>query len=419
MKILSLFLYDIFLIFYYFFAALNSIWSKKTKLWFKGRKGLLKKIRNEIDPNNDYIWAHVSSLGEFEQGRVLFEMLNQNLPQFKLIITFFSPSGFEIRKNYEFAEHVFYLPLDGKIRSKKFIKIINPKLAIFMRYDLWYYYLKYLNQSGIPIILNSAVFNPNQIYFKKYAGIFKRILPLFDFIYVINKESKDLLNQHDIQNIEIVSDTRIDRVVSVMEKMNTDKIDKIEEFKDHNEILIVGSSYNIEEGFIKRIIDEELWPGKVIIVPHNINQEHISDIKNLFHDAVFWSKIDSFETGLESKKIMVIDAIGLLQKIYKYAEIAFIGGGFTKSIHNTLEPATFGIPILFGPLKHEKFVEAVKMKNSGGAFMVSNYDEFKKVITKLKNKEFRQNCGKICKKYINENQGGSEVIFNKINELLN
>ncbi|MEA3495001.1 MAG: glycosyltransferase N-terminal domain-containing protein [Bacteroidota bacterium] len=416
---ITLLLYNIFLKGYFLFVLIASIWNKKAKQWIAGRKNIFQKIEEAKLTHKKNIWMHVASLGEFEQGRPIIELLKKQYPDYKIILSFFSPSGFEIRKDYEFADHIFYLPHDGKKNSRKFIELINPKIAIFVKYDFWYWYFKNLHKKNIPLILVSSIFKKEQLFFKKFTGIFKRILLYVNYFFVQDTPSKQLLNKYGYKNVSVIPDTRIDRVNQICNEAGKKEIELIEKFKNKEQLLIVGSSYETEEKYIHKLISSSTFKGKVILAPHKIDEKHISFIKNLFgNEALFWSEVKDNKKIDTNKQIFVINTIGLLQYLYQYADIAIIGGGFNKSIHNTLEPATFGIPIIFGPNSHENFNEAIKLIKLKGAFLINNYEDLKSTISYLQKEKNILESGEICKNFIKDNTGGSAKVVSFISKYL-
>lgn len=411
MTILSVIIYWIFLKGYKFLAMIGQLFNPKIKKWYQAQKS--KDYRNVPNKKHTRIWVHAASLGEFEQARSLIELLKKQAGPIEIILSFFSPSGYEIRKKYPLADFVCYLPLDSKKNSKKFIQTIDPDAVVFVKYELWHYYLKQLSEQSVPTYLISALFRPNQIYFKNYGGIFNQILPRFNHIFVQNSETKNLLTQNGIFQVSQTFDTRIDRAYAVREENRTKDIWQLKDFKNNQPLLLLGSSYETEENWIKKIIEEQHLKDKIIIAPHNIDEKHIKQLTKLFPQALRWTQLPEKEKIIQSK-ILILDTIGLLQHAYKYASVAFIGGGFNKSIHNILEPATFGIPIIFGPNNHQNFIEAVKLIKLKGAFLIHSYEELKLVLEQLSSEEYRKKTGSICSTYINERIGSSAVILEEI-----
>lgn len=389
--------------------------NNKSRQWVRGRKNLFHKLQQEITEDGFKVWMHVSSLGEFEQGRPIIEALKSESPRSKIILTFFSPSGFELRKNYEFAEIVSYLPLDTPNNANKFIELVNPNLAIFIKYDFWYHYFKKLKDHNIPLLLVSSIFRKNQIYFKPYGGFFRKLLQIPDHIFVQNKDSQKLLRSRGINNTTVINDSRIDRVIKIQNSLQNENISQAKFFKGNSAILTIGSSYQNEERLVFQALSNELEDWKIIIAPHHVNRKRIDEIKRIFKDynCVLWTQYPT-ENQLTNAQILLVDTIGLLNTLYSLSEIAFIGGGFNKSIHNLLEPAVFGNAILFGPAGYEKFKEAVDLVNCEGAMLVQSPEMFQPSLSEIiKGKKYLK-MGTQAKQYIDEHKGGSIKVMDYI-----
>ena len=404
-------MYDFGICLYYFGIWLASFFNKKAKLWVDGRKDFSSTITSQITDNQSIIWFHCASLGEFEQGRPLIEKIKKTLPQHKILLTFFSPSGYEIRKNYEHADYVFYLPIDTKKNVKKFLEMVQPKMAFFVKYEFWFNYLDQLNRRKIPTYLISSIFRKDQIFFKPYGSFFKKMLFFFDHIFVQNEKSKSILLENGISHLSVAGDTRVDRVLEIQK--NKKSFDKINTFKGTSEILIGGSTWPAEEDIlIEWIHAQKKFRWKFIIAPHDISENHLEEIeKKLNVNTIRFSNANAFNTV--AAKVMIIDNIGMLSSLYQYGKIALIGGGFGSGIHNTLEPITFGLPVVFGK-KYQKFEEAINLVETGGGFSISSYDEFKHLMVNLEQDDFYNNASTNAKKYVLENQGATREIFNFI-----
>ncbi|MFK7771832.1 MAG: 3-deoxy-D-manno-octulosonic acid transferase [Saprospiraceae bacterium] len=377
-------------------------------LWIQGRKGIFAKMESQITDNQSIIWFHCASLGEFEQGRPLLEKIKKTLPEHKILLTFFSPSGYEIRKNYENADYIFYLPIDTRRNAKKFLKIVQPTMAFFVKYEFWFNYLNQLNQRKTPTYLISSIFRKDQIFFKPYGSFFKKMLLFFDHIFVQNETSKTILLDNGISHLSVAGDTRVDRVLEIQK--NKKSFDQIKSFKGTADILIGGSTWPPDEDIlIEWIHAQKDFRWKFIIAPHDISEHHLVEIeKKLKINTVRFSKANTFNSA--AAKVMIIDNIGMLSSLYQYGKIALIGGGFGSGIHNTLEPITFGLPVIFGK-KYTKFEEAINLVETGGGFSIVNYDEFKSVMENLANDEHYNNASTNAKKYILESQGATKEIF--------
>jgi 3-deoxy-D-manno-octulosonic-acid transferase len=410
MKFLLL-IYDLVLTLINVIAVVSSSFNAKHRKWVLGQQGIFKEIKNKLKDNDkEIIWIHCSSLGEFEQGRTIIEQLKSTFPNYKIFLTFFSPSGYEIRKNYEFADYVSYMPLDGRLWSRKFIRLVNPKIAIFVKYEFWYYYYYYLHKKKIPLYLISAIFKREQIFFRFYGWFFKKMLGRISHFFVQDEVSHTILHSFGFKNVDIIPDTRIDRVYQIAHVAREKNFDLIDHFKEDKLLLIAGSSYSKEEHFIHHIMHSGIYNGKVIIAPHQIDKKHISEIMSVFKEhAILWSEANEVDPKtLFNFDVLVIDTIGILSYLYKYGDIALIGGGFGKSIHNLLEPATFGLPIIMGPKNYERFKEAVDLVNLKGAFLIHSYADFEESITYLMNQQKRMAASYVNRNYIHENTGGTE-----------
>lgn len=402
-------MYDFGIWLYYFGIWIASFFNKKAKLWIGGRENIFFNLAAQITDNQSIIWFHCASLGEFEQGRPLIEKIKKSFPDHKILLTFFSPSGYEIRKNYELADYIFYLPLDTKGNAKDFLEIVQPKMAIFVKYEFWFNYLQQLNQRKIPTYLISSIFRKDQIFFKPYGAFFKKMLFFFDHIFVQNENSKKLLLENNITHFSVAGDTRVDRVLAIQKNKNS--YEKINAFKGTSEIVIGGSTWPPDEDIlIEWIHAQKDFRWKFIIAPHDISENHLAEIeKKLKVNSLRFSKANSINST--AAKVMIIDNIGILSSLYQYGKIAMIGGGFGNGIHNTLEPIAFGLPVIFGK-KFNKFEEAIKLVETGGGFSISNYDEFKNVMENLEKESFYNNASTNAKNYILENQGATTKIFN-------
>ena len=389
-----------------------SVFNKKIKLFVNGRKETFSKILKL--KNKKTIWFHVASLGEFEQAIPIIEEINKHYIDYKILVTFFSPSGYEIIKNYNKADVVCYLPLDSRRRVKKFIQIINPKLVLFVKYEFWPNLLNELKRKEIPTILVSGIFRKQQIFFKNYGDFTRKSLRAFHHFFVQDNNSKKLLETINFKNVSIAGDTRFDRVSMILKQDNS--LDFINEFKDNKYIVIAGSTWREDEELLINYINEKATDeDKFIIVPHNIKQDSILELQNSINkkSVLFSAKSNK---DLKEYQVFIIDTIGVLTKIYQAADVAYVGGGLKTGLHNILEPATFGIPIVIGN-RYQKFKEATDLIDLKGCISVKNQQEFNEVLIKLKNKDsLRISSGKINKKYIQDNLGATQLIMNFIKD---
>lgn len=408
-----LLLYNVGLLLYLLVIIIVSPFNSKAKKWIQGRRGLLKQLKKAVDGSSPIAWVHCSSLGEFEQGRMVIESFRKQNPEYKILLTFFSPSGYEVRKNYAGVDWVFYLPLDTYLNARKFVKIVSPTLTIFVKYEFWYHYLSFLKKRGCKTYLVSAIFRPGQPFFKWYGFFFRRMLRTYRQLFVQNAYSKDLLASIGVTNVSVAGDTRFDRVYALATQAAD--IPAIKTFASSKPCIIAGSTWYEDEillaDFIKRRNDI-----KLVIAPHEVEEGNIVRLTQLLDSkkVARYTKLGSDST-LEDFDVLIIDTIGILMSAYRYGSFAYIGGGFNKSgIHNTLEAATFGIPVVFGP-NYAKFQEANDLVAGGGGFSISNQQELDEVFAKLVEDEpFRLACGAFCKRYVQEHKGATEIILDKI-----
>ena len=387
----------------------------KAKRFLDGRKGLFDRLKLNVVTNEHYVWIHCASLGEFEQGRPLIEKLRNGLPHARLVLTFFSPSGYEMRKNYEQVDEVYYLPLDTAANAKQFINLLKPKLAIFMKYDFWYNTLKTLHEKGIPTLLVSGRFRRDQLFFKKHGSLARHLLNFFDHFFVQDQDSRDLLTELGFHQSTVIPDTRIDRVYAMMQQ--AEPLSLVQSFKGDQTLAIGGSTYEEEEAWLSRWYQALEQPPKLIIAPHDPSENRLEGIEKRFKGkTIRYSNLREEQTA-HSASILVIDKVGLLGNLYQYADLALIGGGFRKSIHNILEPAAHGVPLLFG-LRHEKFPEATALIQQDGAKCVASYEDFAAQANCWLEETNRLKAAKACQAFILSNLGGTDQVYNYIiNEL--
>ena len=406
-------LYRIFLWLFRLGIGINALYNRKTKLWIAGRKNWRQKISDKLGANEKRLWIHCSSLGEFEQGRPLIESIKKQYPNYKIVLTFFSPSGFEHCKKYTTADYIFYLPMDGKRAAKDFVALINPSLVMFVKYEFWHYYLSEVCKRNIPLLLVSAAFRPAQAFFRWHGGFFRSMLGCFTQIHVQDDKSAKLLEGIGFkENVFVTGDTRYDRVNEIATKLRS--IPEIEQYKANNKIIIAGSTWAADEQILYSYLPSLPQGWKMIIAPHEIDSTHINQLVTLFrNEAVLYS---SFIVNKKADtKVLIIDNIGMLSSLYAYGNVGYVGGGFLKGgIHNTLEPAIFGLPIVFGPV-YQKFTEAVSMVAEGVAFPVHTQTEAMTILTSLVNDEQRRDMiNQKLKHFMDSNTGATERILANI-----
>ncbi len=405
---LTSFFYDIFINFYFFSLNTASLFNAKAKKWVKGRR-----IFPILNKNQKKIWMHCASLGEFEQGRPILEKLKQTYPDYPIVLSFFSPSGFEIRKNYPGADYVFYLPIDTKKNAAKFIQEVNPALVVWVKYEYWFHYLNELKKQSIPVLLVSAIFRQSQPFFKSNNKFWKKILDCFDHIFVQDEASEKLLKGIGIiQNITVSGDTRFDRVLEIAAKKSG--IHEIEKFIEQQQVLIAGSTWLQDEKLLAKYMMQHPTK-KLIVAPHEIDAAHLKSIKQLFSNSILFSEWVGLNDKPKNIQVLIIDNVGMLAQLYQYATICYIGGGFNKSgIHNILEAAVYGKAIIFGP-HYQKFSEAVELIKNGGAFSIQNENELRKILdTLLNDSTFLNNAEDLAKQFVIEKSGATKMIIDYV-----
>lgn len=416
-----IFLYNILIQVVYLFLRIIALFNKKINLFVSGRKQTFYKL-SSIQKTDKVIWLHAASLGEFEQGRPIIEQIKNQYPNYKIVLTFFSPSGYEVRKNYNLADVVCYLPFDTKKNIRKFINKIHPELAIIIKYEFWPNLLNELKKTSTKTILVSGIFRENQPFFRFYGKWMQQFLFTFDHFFVQNKKSEELLNTVGFNNITVSRDTRFDRVYQILQQDNS--LDFIEKFKNDKYTVVVGSSWDKDEELLVNYINNTATENeKFIIAPHNIHQKNIEELqRSIVKKTVLYSKfINSVESeiNLFEYQVFIVDTVGILTKIYAYANVAYVGGGLQTGLHNILEPATFGIPIVFGGNKYKKFKEATDLVSLNGCKKITNQQEFSAIFAELfLNKNLRTEMGSINKNYVKNNIGATNLILNYIKNTL-
>jgi 3-deoxy-D-manno-octulosonic-acid transferase len=413
------YIYSFFIALYTSIIFLISPFNKKAKLIIKGRKKTFEKIREGISKKDKVAWFHCASLGEFEQGRPLIEAFRTKYPEYKILLSFFSPSGYEVRKNYDKADVVVYLPSDSIKNAKRFIKLAHPEYVFFIKYEFWYNFISRAKHKGAKVYQVSLILRTNQYFFSNWGSWYRNQLKNFDYFFVQNNQTKYLLDSIGLNNCLITGDTRFDRVWEIAKKSKD--FPKVEEFCQNDKIVLMGSSWEKDEEMMKEAMKNTKSSFKLIIAPHQIHNSHIQQIKSLFPNSIKYSEIENIDYSNKDNldNVLIIDSIGILSSLYKYATVAYIGGGFGVGIHNILEAATFGKPIIFGP-NYFKFKEAIDLIEKEGAFSFKESNKLVDVIDKLLEKEdYYKKSSDICSGYIEENIGACERILSKIEQLQN
>ena len=408
-------MYYIAIALYALIVRLVSPFNKKAKKMLAGQKKTFAILKEKLEPDASYIWFHAASLGEFEQGRPLIEKISKEKPEYKILLTFFSPSGYEVRKDYLGADIVCYLPFDHYLNARKFLFTVKPAMAVFIKYEFWMNYLKLLKRLHIPTYIISAVFRPTQIFFRWYAYRYRKMLNSFDWFFVQDQSSLELLKRFKHLNVSVAGDTRFDRVYEIFEQRK--ELPLIEKYLNKPEsgkniVFVAGSAWVKDEDILIPYFNQH--PEiKLIIAPHEINEQRIEALKNrLTRPVVRYSQAD--ENNVKDAGCLIIDCIGLLSSIYRYGDLAYIGGGFGKGIHNILEAAVYGIPVLFGP-RYDKFKEAKELIAAKGAFSIKNEGDFSSYMNGfLSNPELVHFVGKNAKEYVLSNLGATQKIYEKL-----
>jgi 3-deoxy-D-manno-octulosonic-acid transferase len=406
------FLYKAGIYIYSLLTHLAASFNPKARQFVKGRKNWAKKLAGKIETNSRYIWVHCASLGEFEQGRPLIEAIKEQHPEYRIILTFFSPSGYEIRKNYPLADIVSYLPVDTPKNARKFLRIVNPEKAFFVKYEYWYFYISELKKRNIPLYQVSAIFRKNQLFFKESAWgkWYRKMLHQFTHFFVQDENSETLLKSVGATNVTLAGDTRFDRVAAIAAASK--KLPIVEKFTGDSKVIVAGSTWKPDEEMLAAFINNS-DNAKMIIAPHEVSTININRLQQLLKKpAVLYSKAEI--NDVSAHQVLIIDSIGLLSSLYRYGDVAYIGGGFGVGIHNILEAATFGLPVIFGP-NYQKFKEAIDLVERGGAFTVKDPAGLNAVLKKLlENKKYLDKSSVISTKYVAENVGATLLIIKKV-----
>ena len=391
-------------------VKLAALFSDKPAKMVKGYREVFDLLQRKIDRNAQYIWFHAASLGEFEQGRPLIERIRKEYPQYKILQTFFSPSGYEVRKNYDGADIVCYLPIDIPSNVKKFVDLVNPCMVFFVKYEFWQNYLNTLYKKGIPVYSVSSIFRPNQIFFRWYGKGYQQVLKTFAHLFVQNEESKQLLAGIGVNNTTVVGDTRFDRVLDICAAAK--QLPLVQKFKGDVLTFVAGSSWGPDEDIFIKYFNAHP-EMKLIIAPHVVNDSHLKEIESkLQRSCVRYTK--ATEENVQQADCLIIDCYGLLSSIYRYGEISYIGGGFGVGIHNVLEAAVYGIPVIFGP-NNKKFREAQHLLANKGGFEINSYEDFEQLMNKfLSDEAYLKQSGKAAGDYVKGNAGAMEKIMKRV-----
>lgn len=396
--------------------AIGSIFNDKLRKMWQGEQDAVQTLRKKVDPDADYIWFHAASLGEFEQGRPLMEQIKKSYPQYKILLTFFSPSGYEVRKNYEGADIITYLPIDTVGNARQFLRTVRPVMAFFIKYEFWYNYLHILQYRGIPAYSVSSIFRPDQVFFKWYGRGYGRVLKCFTRFFVQNEESKKLLESIGIHDTMVVGDTRFDRVLQIKEASK--QLPIVERFvkgtpEDQKKVFVAGSSWQPdEEIFLKYFNNHRDW--KLIVAPHVIGEDHLKFIFSLIKDKKVVRYTQATEDNVAEADVLIIDCFGLLSSVYHYGDVAYVGGGFGVGIHNVLEAAVWGMPVLFGP-NNKHFAEAQGLLQSGGGIEIEDYETFSLIMSQLSDgSAYYDTCGQEAGAFVQSLAGATKKVLSSV-----
>lgn len=403
-------MYNIAIYLYLLGVAIAALFDKKVRTMWRGERAAFDKLRREVDPEASYVWFHAASLGEFEQGRPLMERLRKLHPEYKILLTFFSPSGYEVRKDYDGADIICYLPLDTPFNARRFLRLVRPVKVFFIKYEFWYNYLHILKHRGVPVYSVSSVFRPDQIFFRWYAREYAKVLRCFTRFYVQNDVSRELLAKIGITDVTVTGDTRFDRVLSIREQAKD--LPVVEAFKGDGKVFVAGSSWAPDEDiFIPFFNSHKDW--KLVIAPHVVAEEHLRQIADKLDGRVVrYTQVTPDEA--RRADCLIIDCYGLLSSIYRYGDVAYVGGGFGVGIHNVLEAAVWNIPVVFGP-NNGRFIEAQGLKAANGGFEISSKDDFDRIMTRMMTDGKALACaGKAAGDYVSSCTGATEKILDAI-----
>ena len=413
-------IYNLIIYIYLLGVAIYSRFNIKVRKMWRGERAAFRVLKEKVDPNAKYVWFHAASLGEFEQGRPLMERMRQEHPEYKILLTFVSPSGYEVRKNYEGADIICYLPLDTPVNAIRFLRLIRPVMAFFIKYEFWYNYLHILKHRNVPVYSVSSIFRPDQVFFKWYGRQYGRVLNCFTHFFVQNEVSKELLAKIHITDVTVVGDTRFDRVLQIKEAAM--QLPIVEAFLMEGEdskpkVFVAGSSWPPdEEIFIKYFNAHKEW--KLIIAPHVIGEDHLQQIEKLLEGRKVvryseYSESSEYSEKLKNAEVLIIDCFGLLSSIYHYGDVAYVGGGFGVGIHNLLEAAVWNVPVFFGP-NNEKFQEAQGLKQSGG-FEISGYEQFEQLMDRFaSDSQYLKEQGEKAGQFVKSLAGATDKVLSQI-----
>lgn len=406
-------MYNLAIYLYLLGVAIYSRFNEKVRKMWRGERDAFRILRGQVDPNARYVWFHAASLGEFEQGRPLMEQMKREHPDIKILLTFFSPSGYEVRKNYEGADIICYLPLDTITNARRFLRTVRPEMAFFIKYEFWYNYLHILKHRHVPVYSVSSIFRDGQVFFRWYGCQYGRVLRCFTHFYVQNEKSKELLGKIGLTNVTVTGDTRFDRVLQIKEQAK--QLPAVEQFAKGHKVFIAGSSWQPdEEIFIPYFNEHRDW--KLVIAPHVIGEDHLQQIEKLLEGrkVVRYTNVAEKPEAAADAEVLIINCFGLLSSIYHYADVTYVGGGFGVGIHNTLEAAVWEVPVIFGP-NNEKFHEAQGLKACKGGFEINDYADFERLMNRFKaDADYLTKAGQQAGSYVKQLSGATQRILSDV-----
>ncbi len=405
-------IYNLIIYIYLLGVAIYSRFNEKVRKMWRGERAAFNVLKEKVDPAAKYVWFHAASLGEFEQGRPLMEQLRRDHPDYKILLTFFSPSGYEVRKNYQGADIICYLPLDTPINAIRFLRLVRPVMAFFIKYEFWYNYLHILKHRHVPVYSVSSIFRPDQVFFRWYGRQYGRVLNCFTHFFVQNEVSRELLGNIGINCVSVVGDTRFDRVLQIKEQAK--QLPIVEAFANNNKVFVAGSSWPPDEDiFIRYFNEHQEW--KLIIAPHVIGEDHLQQIIGKLdgRKVVRYTEAEKASDALSSYDVLIIDCFGLLSSIYHYGSVAYVGGGFGVGIHNLLEAAVWDVPVFFGP-NNQRFQEAQGLKQSGG-LEITDYDSFSGQMNRLSaDANYLDEQGRLAGQYVKSRSGATSKVLSAV-----
>ena len=404
-------IYNIVIYFVLFGIAIASLFNEKVRKMWRGEREAFKILKQKVDPDAKYVWFHAASLGEFEQGRPLMERIRKEHPQYKILLTFYSPSGYEVRKNYEGADIICYMPVDTRLNAIRFLRLVRPVMAFFIKYEFWSNFLHILKHRGVPTYSVSSIFREDQVFFKWYGKSYANVLKCFTRFFVQNEESKRLLEGIGITDVDVVGDTRFDRVLQIKEVAK--QLPICEAFCGSYKVFVAGSSWPPDEEIFIRFFNEHKdW--RLLIAPHVIGEDHLKLILSLIKGKKVVRYTQTSPEEAAEADVLIIDCFGLLSSMYRYGDVAYVGGGFGVGIHNTLEAAVWNMPVIFGP-NNKKFQEAQGLLKSGGGFEIHNFEEFEGLMKSMMNDEaFLKSAGDKAGAFVASLSGATDKVFSKV-----